>query len=154
MKHLVALLIVATASVALAKPPKLVSVTIDKTTLGVPKGYKAAVGERCIAISGPGSLYVYRTQTSLEDFEKAEKGKRVAKGKAVCFENTKPGEHARCMITTDAGRWVTQFVSFGKKYSALGGAEAMQAIVESIKGWEPKPYDGTYAIGTDCPAVK
>ena len=100
-----------------------------------------------------------RTNTSREDFEAqegkaAKDAKRVAKDKVVCFERTKPGENARCLVTTDAGNWVTQFVSFGKKYSALGGAATMQAIVESIKDWDGKAYDGTYSEGTDCPVVK
>jgi hypothetical protein len=152
-----AVALLATTGLALAKPTKLETVKIDAVTLGVPKGYKAAVAPRCIAIDGPASLYVIRTATSREDFEKAEaryKGKRVAKDKVVCFELTKPGENARCLITTDAGNWITQFVGFGKKYTPLGGADAMKDIVTSIQGWAGEPYDGTYALGTDCPVVK
>lgn len=148
----------AVSTSAAAKPAKLVTTKIDKVTLGVPKGYKAAVAEKCIAYDGGGSLYVIRTSTSREDFEKkegeAKDAKKVAKDKVLCFERSKPGENARCLVTTDAGNWVTQFVSFGKKYSALGGAATMQAIVESIKDWDGTPYDGTYSLGNDCPVVK
>jgi len=145
------------AGSALAKPA-FVTVKDGKTSLSVPKGYKAAVGENCISIDGPGGMYVFRTTVSLEDFEKGEQQrtdtKRVAKDKAVCFEASKPGENARCMITTDGGRWITQFVSFGKKYSAIGGAAAMQTIVTSVKDWDGKPYDAVYPGLQDCPVVK
>ena len=78
----------------------------------------------------------------------------MSKDKVLCFERSKPGENARCLVTTDAGNWVTQFVAFGKKYSALGGADTMQAMVESIKDWDGPAYDGTYSMGNDCPVVK
>jgi hypothetical protein len=156
MRRFWVVLLAASAGIAFAKPA-FVTVKDGTTTLSVPKGYKAAVGENCISVDGDGSLYVFRTSASLDDFEKAEaprKGKRVASDKAVCFELTKPGENARCMITTDDGRWITQFVSFGKKYSAIGGAAAMQTIVTSIKGWNGKPYDGLFPASSDCPVVK
>jgi hypothetical protein len=157
MKLQITVALLATTGFALAKPAKLETVKIDAVTLGVPAGWKAAIGPRCIAMEGPGSLYVFRTATSREDFDKSEaasKGKRVAKDKVLCFELTKPGENARCLVTTDAGNWITQFVGFGKKYTPLGGADAMKDIVTSIKGWDGKPYDGTFAEGNDCRAVK
>ena len=157
MKRLAPIILIASAGIALAKPATLVTTKHGKTTLGVPKGYTAAVGERCISMDGRGSLWVFRTNKSRADFEKAEaasKGKRVAKDKVVCFEHTEPGENARCHVTTAGGGWVTQFVSFGKGFSALGGGATMQAIVESVQGWDGKPYDGTYPEGNDCPVVK
>jgi hypothetical protein len=58
---------------ASAKPAKLVTVKQDKVTLGVPKGYKVAVGERCISTKGAGSqLDVIRTNTSRDDFDKEQ----------------------------------------------------------------------------------
>ena len=157
MTHLGTALMITSAGVAAAKPAKLVTSKHDKVTLGVPKGYKAAVGERCIAIEGPGSMWMIRTTVSREDFDKEEapaKGKRVAKPKVLCFEFKKPGEHARCLVTTDAGNWITQYVAFGKLYSRLGGASTMQAIVESVTGWNGAPYDARYPASRDCPIVR
>lgn len=150
--------VLATAGLALAKP-KLKTVKIEGVTLGVPAGYEAAVAPRCIAMDGAGSLYIYKTAVSREDFDKEEaktKGKRVAKDKdgVLCFERSEPGETARCMITTEASNWITQFVSFGKSYTKLGGAAAMKDIVSAIKGWDGKPYAGTMSEGSDCPVVK
>jgi len=155
MKHFALLLVLATASVAHAKPAKLTPKKLGKVTVGVPEGYNAAVAEKCIALDGPGSLYVIRTLTARDAFEKAEASgaERTAKDKVVCFAKKDAGESARCLVTTAAGNWVTQFVSFGKGYSKLGGADAMQAIVESIQGWDGKPYKGTSSEGSDCPTV-
>ena len=155
MKRYVLLLsLLGTAGSAWAGPD-LVPTTKGKVTVGVPKDWTVAVGDRCIAFDGAGSLWVIRTSTTQDAFEKAEakaKGaKKVAKDKVVCFEQSEPGENARCMVTTEAGRWVTQFVAFGKQYSKLGGAAAMQAIVTSIKGFEGKPYDATFPGASDCP---
>src|SRR4029434_6617201 len=100
MRRLVVILLTLCAGSALAKPA-FVTVKDGKTSLSIPKGYKAAVGEHCISIDGPGVMCVFRTNVSLEDFEKGEQRdgtKRVAKDKAVCFEASKPGENARCMI--------------------------------------------------------
>ena len=157
MKRLAPLLLLAIATTAHAKPAKLTPTKFGKVTVGVPEGYQAAVAARCIAFDGAGSLTVIRTSTARDDFDKAEasgKGvERIARDKVLCFARKEPGENARCLVTTAAGNWVTQFVSFGKGFTALGGADAMQAIVESIQGWDGKPYQGTYSEGNDCPAV-
>jgi hypothetical protein len=141
------------SSVAVAKPTRLMPIKKGDVTISIPNGYKVGVAEKCISLEGQGSLYIIRTKTSREDFDKEEsksKAKRVAKDKVICFENTKPGENARCLVTTDAGNWVTQFVSFGKGYSKIGGSDTMQRMVASITGWDPPAYAGTYSLGTDC----
>jgi hypothetical protein len=151
MRH-VLLILLATTAVAHAKPAKLVATKFGKVTIGVPEGYKAAVGERCIAMDGPGSLLVFRTVATRADLEKSEAGGdgvRVERDKMLCFVHSQPGENARCVVTTAAGNVVTQFVSFGKKLTALGGADTMLAIVESIQGWDGKPDPAA----SDCPVV-
>jgi hypothetical protein len=157
MSRVVAMVVVvaALAAPAFAKPA-LKPFSQNGATVAVPDGYSAAIGDRCIAMEGAGSVYLFKTSMAEGDFEKHElamPGKKVARGRLLCFVNDKPGENARCMVTTDAGHFVLQFVSFGKGFTKMGGAEAVQAIVDSLKGWEPKPFATSYADNGACPNV-
>lgn len=153
MRRFVCIAILATAGIAFAKPT-FSTKTIGKVSVSVPEGYKVEVGKRCIAwrISG-NYLTAIRTTANDEAFERYAKnrGRRLTSSKASCFVSDKPSEHGICLVTTAAGRWVATFTMYGKGYTELGGAEAIQTLVESVRGWSGKPYDGLWPDDEYCP---